>query len=846
MEFVDPLIGKQLGNYRLDQRLGQGACGIVYRCEHIKLQTPFAVKILHPVLASNEVSAERFLREARTAALIQHENIVFIADFDVDPSIGPYFVMEYLDGLNLRDIIDQAAPFGAARIANMCQQICSALAEAHRAGVIHRDLKPENICILQRPQRELVKILDFGIAKISRDASMDSRNLTQHGRVLGTPRYIAPEQAQGAEIDRRSDIYAFGIMLYEMLVGEPPFDGNTPEELVQYHLTMPPPPLDEERFPDELRDLLNWLLAKKPEERPDDMEEVWALLDEALHQMQHAEKHARDASNKHISSGIIVSSATSSKTTHPTPNGLAYEVSPLTPSLPVPRGTSSSSTQLIDVLVDVLNPQAAAASPPQAHVLAQAIKAALDKETDVHQNQPPEVLAQAIQEAIGTGNENSPQHKELLVALEDVFNVPVTDMAPSSTQLSALQNEHIGSSVQAEHSMHSSPSSAHLAQVHQVQADAWHAETQRAQLIQELHPPNSKTPTPDSSNAKHGDSEESDETLAYSSAQAEKLRDRMLQDATSEASPIGSQHTQGSSSGSSNEWSTQSPVTEHSTTYPPAQVSVAITTESRDHAKTPPVDTAHVHPAEYASKASRVGVSASGLQDSTPAHPEQGSVDTFLDASPVELEKASRTGRYFNILVSIAFHPIGILFILLVIGGILWAYTPFDDPKETGTPQPTRRRPKTPCFAHIQLHTQPKGVSVEYQGKQLGRTPLVHKAVCAEPIELTLRASGYKTQKQFVNLQAGSREYTFVLQKKVQKRWFRLYSRPKRVAIYYKKRRALCTTPCTLRIPTEGIRTYTLRKRGYKTRKFRISTRAKRTQYTVRLRRIRRRRRRYR
>ena len=116
MELVDPLIGKELGNYRLDLRLGQGSCGVVYRGEHIKLGTPYAVKILHPILANNEESAARFLREAQTAARINHENVVFIADFDIEPGIGPYFVMEFLDGRSLRETLDAEAPLPSERI----------------------------------------------------------------------------------------------------------------------------------------------------------------------------------------------------------------------------------------------------------------------------------------------------------------------------------------------------------------------------------------------------------------------------------------------------------------------------------------------------------------------------------------------------------------------------------------------------------------------------------------------------------------------------------------------------------------------------------------------------------
>lgn len=378
MELMDPLIGKELGNYRLARRLGQGSCGVVYLGEHVKLGTPFAVKILHPILAKNEESAARFLREARTAARINHENVVFIADFDIEPGIGPYFIMEFLDGYSLREALDRDAPFSSQRIGDICEQICQPLATAHRHGVIHRDLKPENILLIKRSGKERVKILDFGIAKITRDHFPEALELTRSGRVLGTPRYFSPEQAQGKEIDHRSDIYSFGIILYEMLTGKPAFDGQTPEEMMLQHLTKMPEPLDPEKFPSELHDLMMWILAKSPNDRPDHMEEVWELLQEALSLIHHRKPNT-PSSPKQASTtyGSFSRASVIDQTSGYHENGSPAAPSTSLVNRTIPLGTTPARL-------------------PHEHALSQEEHEYLDQETTFLEKSSPSALKQAI------------------------------------------------------------------------------------------------------------------------------------------------------------------------------------------------------------------------------------------------------------------------------------------------------------------------------------------------------------------------------------------------------------------------------------------------------------------
>ncbi|MEP6861792.1 MAG: protein kinase [Deltaproteobacteria bacterium] len=242
----DLLIGQTVGNYLVKQRLGEGGMGAVYLAEHPTIGKKVALKVLHAEFATNTEVVERFFNEAKAVNSIAHPNIVDIVDYGVIQT-GPrgsdqlvYFIMEYLSGQTLAQVIRAEAPLPPERALTIALQVADALAASHRAGIVHRDLKPDNIILGQRGrEQDFVKLLDFGIAKLTTDGRTGNR--TRTGIVLGTPAYMSPEQCEGsAKVDHRTDIYALGICLYEMLVGRVPFIGEGYGEILVQHLTQKP------------------------------------------------------------------------------------------------------------------------------------------------------------------------------------------------------------------------------------------------------------------------------------------------------------------------------------------------------------------------------------------------------------------------------------------------------------------------------------------------------------------------------------------------------------------------------------------------------------------------------
>jgi serine/threonine-protein kinase len=244
----DPYIGRKFaGKFMIQKSLGQGAMGRVYLAEHLSLGKPVCIKILHPHLAGDENIAKRFHREARAASRLSHSNSIQILDFGPAEDGTLYLAMEYVPGSDLRRVIRRDVPFPSQRIARILGGVLSALEEAHVQGVIHRDLKPENIMVVDtRTEKDVVKVLDFGIAKIQ-DPGVEGGTLTVAGLVCGTPEYMAPEQARGDPLDNRVDIYAAGVILYQMLTGELPFKAESALATVTKHLTEPPIPPHERR-----------------------------------------------------------------------------------------------------------------------------------------------------------------------------------------------------------------------------------------------------------------------------------------------------------------------------------------------------------------------------------------------------------------------------------------------------------------------------------------------------------------------------------------------------------------------------------------------------------------------
>src|ERR1700704_1192904 len=276
---VDPLIDRVFdGKYRLDERLGGGGMGTVYRATHLLIDRVVAVKVLSQRFVGDETAQQRFRREARASGRMQHPNAVSVYDFGATDDGWLYIVMELLEGRTLRDLLAHEAPLDPARAVSFMLQACAAVGAAHDANLIHRDLKPANIFIEQRPNMPaVVKVLDFGVAKfmVEEHGDDDFNTLTQVGAIIGTPRYMSPEQCSGFGLTPASDVYSLGIILYEMLTGVVPFTAETPLALAMRQVTEAPKPPREilPSIPPELERLVFHALAKNPADRPADANE---------------------------------------------------------------------------------------------------------------------------------------------------------------------------------------------------------------------------------------------------------------------------------------------------------------------------------------------------------------------------------------------------------------------------------------------------------------------------------------------------------------------------------------------------------------------------------------------
>jgi serine/threonine-protein kinase len=280
----DDYIGKTVASkYRVEQLIGEGGMGKVYKATQLALDKPVVLKVLRQALLSDERTVARFQREAKAASRLNHPNSINVLDFGQSDDGALYIAMEYVQGKDLHQILSREWPLPESRVIRIMSQVLSALADAHSAGVIHRDLKPENIMVEQRRgEPDFVKVLDFGIAKIVDGSADDGPALTRAGFVCGTPEYMSPEQARGAQLDHRSDLYAVGVILYQLTAGLLPFDSDSPVGFATKHLTeIPLPPT--KRRPDAkispaMERLIMKALAKNPDDRPQTAEQFRAEL----------------------------------------------------------------------------------------------------------------------------------------------------------------------------------------------------------------------------------------------------------------------------------------------------------------------------------------------------------------------------------------------------------------------------------------------------------------------------------------------------------------------------------------------------------------------------------------
>ena len=285
------MIGREiLGRFRILAMLGEGGMGAVYRGEQMSLKRAVAIKVLKPELSANQMLLRRFSAEAAAVAKLDHPNTVKVYDFGQDADGSLFIAMELIDGKPLRQVIGAAGPLPPVRAFNIALQVAASLVDAHASSIVHRDLKPDNVMLIDKgKQRDIVRVLDFGIAKLRDDSRATQQAMTQAGDMLGTPQYMAPEQIKGEAIDGRTDIYALGCMIYEMVTARLPFEAPTIMAMLSKHLVeMPPPP--SQRRPDlqispAIDHVVMAAIQKEPSARPANMEQYAEMLAGVLAQL---------------------------------------------------------------------------------------------------------------------------------------------------------------------------------------------------------------------------------------------------------------------------------------------------------------------------------------------------------------------------------------------------------------------------------------------------------------------------------------------------------------------------------------------------------------------------------
>jgi serine/threonine protein kinase len=277
---VDPLIGKVLGEaYQIIRLVGEGGMGRVYEARHLRLKDRrFAIKVLHPELARDPDVVARFQREAESASSIGHPNVIDVYDVHRTPDGVPYIVGEFLEGQEFGGELQNGGRIDIPKAVHVTRQVCRALTAAHRKGIVHRDMKPENVFLVDHDGALSVKVIDFGI---STAGQAGKNNLTKTGMIMGTPSYMAPEQARGDKVDHRADIYAVGAMLYHAVTGKKPFESDDPASTLSLVLTEEPerPHKINRHIPEALELVIQHAMAKEPADRYQSMEELEMALE---------------------------------------------------------------------------------------------------------------------------------------------------------------------------------------------------------------------------------------------------------------------------------------------------------------------------------------------------------------------------------------------------------------------------------------------------------------------------------------------------------------------------------------------------------------------------------------
>jgi serine/threonine-protein kinase len=308
----DPLLGMVVeGRYKIQSVIGQGSAGTVYRAVQELIGREVAVKVLHDYLVSDDEFIKRFKQEAKASSRLNHPNIITIYDFGVIPQGGgrPYIAMDLLNGTPLSDVIAEVNHIDPVDAIPIFTQVCSAFGEAHRQGVVHRDIKPENIVLVERGGvKNFPIVVDFGIARLIQDESEQAK-ITRTGTVCGSPTYMSPEQCTSSKVDHRSDIYSVGIVIYETLTGEVPFQHEELVRVMAMHLSDNPKPINEVRpdlhFPEALVNIVQKSLLKNPNDRFQSMEDLSLALEEALKEPEARPQHITQTVHKDIAPGPL-------------------------------------------------------------------------------------------------------------------------------------------------------------------------------------------------------------------------------------------------------------------------------------------------------------------------------------------------------------------------------------------------------------------------------------------------------------------------------------------------------------------------------------------------------------